>query len=202
MKTIAVDIDDVLSSHSTVFLRYHNENYGTNLTIKDFQVPGEYKNYYGQVMGVGEEEGQRRFQKFLDKKVSLKQMVIPKATVKILEDLKRRFRLEIITARGEDYQKGTEAWLEKHIPNIFDGVHFVELWDREDRKATKALICQEIGAGYLIDDSVEHCTLAHEAGVQALLFGEYGWNMTQAIPESVVRVKDWQAVKEYFDGRD
>jgi len=49
---------------------------------------------------------------------------------------------------------------------------------------------------------VEDCTLAHEAGVQALLFGEYGWNMTQAIPESVVRVKDWQAVKEYFDGRD
>jgi len=147
MKTIAVDIDDVLSSHSTVFLRYHNENYGTNLTIKDFQVPGEYKNYYGQVMGVGEEEGQRRFQKFLDKKVSLKQMVIPKATVKILEDLKRRFRLEIITARGEDYQKGTEAWLEKHIPNIFDGVHFVELWDREDRKATKALIARRLVPG-------------------------------------------------------
>jgi hypothetical protein len=61
------------------------------------------------------------------------------------------------------------------------------------------MICQEIGAGYLIDDNVEHCRLAAEAGVKALLFGEYGWNKHLPTPPGVERVKDWKDVTDYFN---
>ncbi|MBC7746813.1 hypothetical protein H7Y40_02415 [Pedobacter sp.] len=197
---IAIDIDDVLSSQVQVLIEFSNENYGTTLTTGDFKAPGEYWGYYEQIWNVGKEEGAQRFQDFLERKIPLRQIIAPE-TLALLTKLKKDFRLEIVTSRRADYHTATQEWLEKHAPAIFDGVHFVELWDKSDRKVTKAMICQEIGAGYLVDDSVDHCNLAAEAGITALLFGEFGWNIANALSPGVYRVKDWTEVETYLYGK-
>ena len=92
----------------------------------------------------------------------------------------------------------TYEWVKKYFPGVFEGVHFVPIWETNN-KVTKAEICQQIGADYLIDDLPRHCNLAAEVGIKALLFGDYSWNRNEEITEGVTRVKDWPAVVEYFD---
>jgi len=199
---IAIDLDDVVSSQIEVFIAYYNQTYDAHITMEDFMLPGGYQGYFEKTVakGLSPEEAITRFQDFLQKMEPLKQG-IPKETLQALGYLKENFRLEIVTARGADYEKPTIAWLKKHAPDIFDNVHFLELWDEADNKATKALVCQKIGAGYLIDDSPAHCNIAAETGVSALLFGEYGWNIAAEVHAGVTRCKDWPAVLEYFDGQ-
>ncbi|HEY1835463.1 MAG TPA: hypothetical protein VGG13_01430, partial [Candidatus Saccharimonadales bacterium] len=72
---------------------------------------------------------------------------------------------------------------------------------RTDLRASKVAkeIAQEIGAKYLIDDNAEYCVLSQDIGVQALLFGDYGWNRKEKLVKGVTRVKEWAAVLQYFD---
>jgi uncharacterized HAD superfamily protein len=197
---IAVDIDDVVSSQADVLMAFSNERYNTNLTREDFKKPGDYWGYFEHVWGESAEEGARRFQEFLDEGYPYRQTVDPEVLA-ALQHLKQRYRLEVVTSRGEDFRDGTVRMLQDIAKNVFSNIHFVYLWDQPDKKATKAKVCQEIGAGYLIDDSVDHCNLAAEAGIHALLFGELGWTTSGQAHPDVVRVKDWAAVLEYFDGR-
>ena len=198
---IAVDIDDVLSSQVDVLIAFSNERYGTNLSHADFMIPGEYWGYYERVWGLGKDLGAERFQTFLREKYPLRQQIEEKA-IRAITALKKSHRLDLVTSRGADYYEPTLEWLEKHAPGLFEGVHFVDLWAGETGlKTTKAKICKEIGAGYLIDDNAEHCNLAAEAGVSALLFGEFGWNLHHKLHPRVVRIADWEEVLEYFDAR-
>ncbi len=198
-KLIAVDIDDVLSSQVDALIDFVAQHYDLELTVDNFKAPGDYWTYFEQLPGLDPELSAKMFQSFLDAEKPFDQVISPEAiqTIRYLQE--KGYRLEVITSRGLQWQVGTEAWLEKHLPNVFNNVHFVELWNKDNTKATKAMICQEIGAGYLIDDNAEHCNLADEAGVQALLFGEWGWNMFQTVRPGVRRVLDWKAVREYFD---
>jgi hypothetical protein len=41
--------------------------------------------------------------------------------------------------------------------------------------------------------------LSQDIGVQALLFGDYGWNRKEKLVKGVTRVKEWAAVLQYFD---
>ncbi len=198
---IAVDIDDVLSPQVDVIIDFSNQRYGTALSHADFKAPGKYWGYYEQLWGVDAVEGARRFQVFLREKYPLRQKILTE-TKQIIQQLKASYDLEIVTSRTADYQQATIEWLDSQLPGIFNGVHFVDLWSGGSRKATKAKICQEIGAGYLVDDNAEHCNLAAEAGVRALLFGEFGWNMYQEIHPNVKRVADWQGVMDYFNGKN
>lgn len=198
-QTIAVDLDDVVSSQAETLMEFLNATYDANITWDDFKKPGEYWSYFEELGHVDKTEGARRFEEFLDNDHLYLQKVDPAAVAAMGKLKELGYQLEIVTSRGLSYQKGTEAWLEKHLPGVFANLHFVELWGTGDNKLTKGLICKEIGAGYLIDDNADHCNLAIEVGVTALLFGEYGWNLHQKINPGVVRVNDWQAVLEYFD---
>lgn len=196
-KVIAIDIDDVLSSQLEVLIEFSNSKLEGQFTVNDFMKPGEYWGYYEYVWDIGREEGRLLFKEFLDEKYPLKQVV--KEDVKdALKILKKDYDLEIITSRGNGYEDITTTWINEQIPNMFDGVHFVHEWDLEGRKATKAIICKEIGAEYLIDDNAEHCILASEVGVKSLLFGKYGWNIDKITPPTIKRVNNWLEVLKYF----
>lgn len=202
MKTIAIDLDDVISSQTTVFIQFSNQNFGTTLTDEDFQRPGDYWGYYEKIWEVEHEEAGRRFKQFLDEQYPLRQVVEPEV-LQALSLLERNFRLEIITARGLDFEAITLQWLKQQAPNIFADIHFVDLWSHKlGERATKGRICQLIGAGYLIDDNAEHCNLAAEVGIKGLLFGEFGWNKYSSLHPLVTRVSNWADVLEYFDVRN
>ena len=66
---------------------------------------------------------------------------------------------------------------------------------------TKAELCQKLGVDCLIDDQLKHCIGVAELGMEAILFGDYGWNQSEALPTGVRRVVSWKGVEEYFDGK-
>src|SRR5262249_45034715 len=112
--------------------------------------------------------------------------------------LKNRYKLVIVTARPKRTVEATPEWIERNFPDIFSDIHFVPIWDPGPKK-TKAEICQEIGADYLIDDLVRHCNLAAEVGIKAILFNRITWKQPEKIHPEVIVVKNWEGILEYFD---
>jgi uncharacterized HAD superfamily protein len=198
--TIAIDVDDVISSQVKPLMDFVNNNYDANLTDEDFQQPGEYWGYYRMVLADNPEEAQRRFEHYLKEHGPVKQLIDEDAA-KALPILKENYDLHIVTSRGQDFTENTIEWLSKELPDIFKGIHFVHLWDKEDVKATKAMVCADIGAGYLIDDNAIHCNLAAEAGVTSILFGKYGWNLGVEIHPEIIQMNSWKEILGYFDDK-
>jgi 5'(3')-deoxyribonucleotidase len=198
-ETIAVDIDDVLARQNDAMREFINERYGLSLTPDDYDIEAPYWGYWNHVWGVDKEEGRARFQAFLDsgKKAELH---VVEGALETLSHLKKSYDITAVTSRNDQLIDITHRWLEGHFPSMFRSVAFVHVWS-SDQQVSKAIICKKIGASYLIDDNLEHCTLAAEAGLEALLFGNYGWNRASNLPSNVYRVDDWQAVRRFFDER-
>jgi len=197
--TIAVDIDDVLAPLNEAMMHFVNKEFGTKHTWADYTVVGPYAHYWNaQVWGVPHEEAEERYKQFVSSGAHFTTPVMPGA-ITALKHLKKRFDLVVVTARNHSYMDATHAWLNKHFPDVFQSIHFTPLRGDGDQKVEKASVVAELGASYLIDDHIGHCLPAARAGVTCLLFGDYGWNK-DAVPTNMVRVKDWRAVQEYFDG--
>lgn len=195
---VAVDVDDVISDQVENIRAFANNRYGHNHTIEDYKVEGPYWGYWQHVWGVSSDEDRRRMSKYNENELSNQQLI--KGSVGALKKLKKDYTLVIITSRDESLTEKTHLWLEKHFPDVFDSIHFVPIWE-DGTRATKATICREIGAGYLIDDNPEHCNLAAKVGVTSLLFGSYGWQQNAKMHKDVVRVADWKEVLEYFNAK-
>ncbi len=194
---IAVDIDDVIAAHAEALIEFGNKKWGTNLTLKD------YDEHWAKMWQIDAAEVEKRVTELNEAGFTREFKHYPDA-VKVLAELAKRYKLVILTSRRREMSKDTLEWVEKYYPNIFSEIHFAGIWDNFKEpyhlmtNATKAKICQEIGADYLIDDQLKHCVAAAEAGVKGLVFGEYHWNRAKKLPKDVIRVKDWQAILEYF----
>lgn len=188
---IAVDIDDVLADHVAAFAVFSNTKYGTDIGKHN------YDDHWSNIWAVEKAEIERRALEFHTPESIMEYELIEEAQA-ALDQLSQRFNLAIVSARPEHVLDATRLWLGKHFGEIFKEVHFVPYWDKINPRS-KAEICKEIGASYLIDDIVKHCNLAAESGVQALLFGDYSWNQGDDIHPDVLRVKNWQEVLNYFE---
>lgn len=191
---IAVDIDEVLFPFTPEFLAKHNETHGGSIEQSDL------KTYYfiEELYELGEnEDPEDIIENFLNE--AYEGNIGPyNGAIEAIQKLKQNFILEVITARRPSMQAITEKWLNKHFPEVFKGVHFPR---KRSEQTTKVEICKEIGAKYLIDDHPSNFEGMTEAGITVLLFGEYVWNKSDKLPKNVTRVKDWQAVERYFDGK-
>lgn len=199
MQTIAVDIDDVLAIENEAVRRFANERYGHTHSSDDYLVPGSYWGYWEVIQGVEGGEGARRYDEYLRSGAKASLEVMPDA-IEVLTHLKKRYKLVIVTAREAHLEEITREWLSRHFPQLFHDIAFVAVWTGST-KGSKADICRELGAEYLIDDNPGHLDLATDAGIEGLLFGMYGWSREVPADAPYVRVPDWSAVKEYFDGR-
>jgi phosphoglycolate phosphatase-like HAD superfamily hydrolase len=195
---IAVDIDDVISSQNEDIRLFANQKYGYNHSPEDYkvQVKGPYWAYWGYVWGVSNEEHDRRVESYFRSGGLFKQEPVPGA-IEALKKLKRNYKLVVVTSRRDGHVEDTHKWLDKHFKSVFEDVRFAKFWESGKRES-KADICRELGAAYLIDDYSEHCNIAAEAGIEALLFGDFGWNKGVKLHPEVTKVADWQEVLEYF----
>jgi 5'(3')-deoxyribonucleotidase len=190
-QTIAVDVDDVLAEHVNTMIDWSNKNLHLNLTPKD------YGPHYHIMWNVSVEEAEMHTIAFHESGVYKDFAVIDKA-FDALQILKQSYDLVVVTARRKMVINESLEWINQFFPNIFRDVHFVPVWE-PNSTVSKADICQNIGAAYLIDDLPRHCNVAAEAGISSLLFGQYSWNKDDAVNPLVTRVKNWQAVLEYFN---
>jgi 5'(3')-deoxyribonucleotidase len=188
---IAVDVDDVLAYHAEAFLEWSNNKYGTNLTIED------YTDHWSELWSITHEQSEERAIIF-HKERQHRHFKPNEDALDVLLHLKKMYDLVIVTARRQEVVKDSKEWLKKYYPNIFTDVRFVPIWE-EDRKATKAAICNELGASFLIDDMPRHCNLAAEEGITALLFGNFRWNRHEKLSDGVIKVKNWAEIKQFFD---
>jgi uncharacterized HAD superfamily protein len=198
-KTVAVDVDDVLASLARSFVEFSNEKWGTHLTIDD------YGEHWHKLWAVDdEEELYKKADEFF--KIYPKFKVIPSAH-EALKHLSLKYKLVVVTSRRKKLDKITEEWLKQNYKGIFSEIHYSGIWDDLQRatshkiKLTKAEVCRQIGADYLIDDQPKHCMAAAEAGITSLVFGDYSWNKDIELGPNMVRVKNWQEVLEYFDDK-
>jgi FMN phosphatase YigB (HAD superfamily) len=199
MKIIALDLDDVIADSTEALRLIVNQRINAQLTAEDYKTTGgDYRGYYDRVWmrhGVADKV---KYADLLDEMEGDQSHVpvLPGAAF-ALGELSKRFKLVIITARNQDWEKATKAWLAQQFGDTFDTIHFAHGKDPDSK--TKGQLCREVGASWLIDDNPVHCVSAQEVGVTPLLFGQYGWH--QDVPANVVNCKDWPAVLEYFDGR-
>jgi len=200
-QTIAVDLDDVLSATAEGFIAHTNKLWGHRLRAED------YEDEWAKLWGVPLEEAIQRSELLFKDVAYVGEYARLDDAPEVLRRLSKRYNLVILTSRRIVLKEVTEAWLEKHFPGVFSEVLFAGIWDGDEHvlaklHKSKADMCKQIGADYLIDDQLKHCLGAEKAGVTCLLFGEYGWNKTEdALPAGVVRVKNWKEVEDYFDAK-
>lgn len=191
-KIIAVDADDTIFDENTAVRLFMNETYGFRHTEADYMREGPFETYWERIWNVSPQKMLEMYEQFVTSthKRNLEPIT---GAVDALRKLKEAYELVVVTSRDHRAVEFTHHSLAEHYPEIFSDVHFTPLWGNGE-KVTKAMICNEIGASYLVDDSFEHCQLASEAGVSAILFGNYGWNCYQELPQKVTRCRDWDAV--------
>jgi 5'(3')-deoxyribonucleotidase len=189
-KSIAVDLDDVLASTAEALIIFSNANYGTNFKIDD------YDDEWARLWNIEQEEVERRSIEFHIPQ-NLAAFEVKVKAKSAIQKLSTKYDLYIVTARSYRLKDSTKEWVERHFKNAFLDIHFVPLWEPSN-KVTKTDICKQIGATYLIDDLPQHCNMAAENGITAILFGNYGWNHCRKVANNVIRCADWPAVLSYF----
>jgi uncharacterized HAD superfamily protein len=191
-RIIAIDADDTIFDENTAVRLFMNETYGFNHTEADYMTEGPFETYWEHIWNVSPEKMLEMYERFVVSPYKHNLQPITGA-IHALRQLKEKYELVIVTSRDHRAVEFTHSSLAEHYPEIFSDVYFTPLWGNGE-KVTKAMISTEIGASYLIDDSFEHCKLVSDAGNNALLFGSYGWNRYQELPENVTRCKDWGAI--------
>jgi 5'(3')-deoxyribonucleotidase len=195
MKTIAVDVDDVIAQSAKGLTAFSNEQWGTSLTAMD------YDEHWANMWGVDIDEVKKRTQVFYDSGIVRTYLPIDGAKETLVK-LKNRFNLVILTSRGSAIRQDTQDWVETYYPDIFSEVHLSGIWDDialHKYEVTKTDICKQIGAEYLIDDQLKHCISANGAGITSLLFGDYTWNQMRNLPKGIVTSHTWKDVDRYFE---
>lgn len=192
MKTIAVDIDEVLLPHFQDLINYYNQIYGTSLTLADNH-PKEITNWGTNDL----REAIKRVQKFFDTDEFKNSQPFSEAKVAVRK-LSTSFRLVVVTSRDTIIEEVTRNWLDMHFPELFKEVHFTSMYSLDGAQRSKAEASKAAKVDWLIDDSYEHITEASEHGITGLLFGDYPWNQQSQLPDGAIRVKDWSAVLDYF----
>lgn len=200
MKTIAVDVDDVLAAFADEFINFSNDKWSTRLTVDDFD------EHWAKAWKVDFEEEKKRITTLFESGIFKTARPHTKAD-HVLRQLAEGYKLVVLTAREKTLKQDTFDWLNHHFKDVFAEIHFSGQWDdyRTHGKAplhlTKAQKARDIGADYLIDDLAKHCIGAAEVGIECLLFGNYPWNQVKKLPEGVTRVKNWPEVLEYFNAK-
>ncbi len=188
---IAIDLDDVLAAHAEAFIKFSNKSYGTSLTVED------YSDHWADLWSVEHDEIERRASEFhIPEGVAA--FSVKQESISALKQLSDHHLLYVVTARSQVLIGTTRNWLDKYFPKVFQDIHFVPIWE-PNNTITKADICKKIGADYLIDDLPRHCNLVAEAGLRAILFGNYAWNRYEKIVAGVTRCRDWEAVLAHFE---
>jgi len=196
---IAIDIDDVISETTEAIRVWSNTASGVELSSHQFnQTAGEYWGYYERVWnnhGIS--------LNFNDFETSMAEDMIEVPLLAdasfALHEILESYNVVLITSRITALRGHTERWFEKHFPGNNISLHFASNPKSGENRLTKGQICKQLGASLLIDDNPEHCASMLQEGLEAILFGDYGWQ--QAVPEGAVRCKRWPDVLEYLNGR-
>lgn len=195
---IAIDIDDTVADSTEALRRQVNSVLRANLTAEDYKQPGDYWGYYRSVWerhGIAEH---------LDFDALNQQMVIDQSHVPLIEgaqeavrQLARYAEVYIITSRDPSWEAATRQWFRDYFGHDDIQLHFCAN-HRDETAQTKGELCKELGVQLLIDDNASHCKTAIDKGVDAILFGDYGWHYDVSFP--ITRIRTWDEIVGHLYG--
>lgn len=192
-EVVATDIDEVLFPFVAEFSGWHNQEYGTELSLDDFT---SYE--FHEVLGTSIPETVHRVHSFLSVEHGHATVSPLEKSQEAIAALGERYRLAAVTARHPQFENPTLQYILQYYGDQIVDLTLVGHKETMDVVRTKAEVCSELGAVALIDDSVQHVTGCAEVGIEGLLFGNYPWNQTDELPASVVRYNDWDGVLGHF----
>ena len=125
-------------------------------------------------------------------------MIPSQDALDVINGLSSRYELHVVTARQDFLTDATERMLDKYFSGVFDSIIFTNHFS--DKSRSKADVCNELNAKYLIDDHLHHAEIAASQGIEVLLFGDYPWNKADSLPDRVRRVRDWYQIRDMLIG--
>jgi uncharacterized HAD superfamily protein len=182
-KRIGVDFDDVLASTGEAVIDWHNKKYGTDHALEDLKNFG-FEHMWNCSVDVAVE----RVHEFYP--TTPETPPIPGA-ISGIKALAEKHELVLITGRSDIAVDVTHAWLEKHLPGIFETTYFTNQFHGE-KKMSKAEFCRAHNIDILIDDFMGTAENVSKEGIPVLLY-DRPWNQGE-IPEKVTRVHSWEEI--------
>ena len=184
---VAVDLDGVLFDFASPFLQWHDRRYGTNLRMQELG-PG---TRLWELWKGTEEEAVKRVLTFY-RQIDLLRFEPIVGAQEALVRLKSRYDFVIVSGRDAALETLTTAWLATYFPGTFREVMLGVSGPRGPWGSfSKAQVCSRIEATAIIDDNPLYAEDCAQAGMRALLFGEYPWNRAVILPQNILRVVDW-----------
>lgn len=195
MKTVAIDIDNVLANSAVSFVAQSNDLFGDRITIND------YSEDWSKMWGVSHEEAERRGSILRQHQIQKDYLPIEGANQAIAE-LAKKYRIVLVTSRRKLAEQLTKDWLAKYFETDFQEIVFADFWDDikvapDGHLLHKGELYTAVKADFVIDDQLKHCEAAIEQGLKAILFGNYPWNQEVA-SDTIVRCDNWNQVREYL----
>lgn len=201
--TIAVDIDDVLTHSAEFIIEFSNATWGTTLTLNEFDE--DWRKMWGIEPG-DEAEMHRRS---LEIRAAGFKDVLPRSGAeRVLGLLQHKARVVAVTSRRRVIEPETREWIEQHLGNVVEEIHFAGIFDDDNEKltthehrivATKHDVLSVVKPDYFMDDQLKHCEAALKLGIKTIVFGDYAWNRNTDIESrGATRCTSWDEVEKYF----
>jgi len=195
---VAVDCDEVLAEFVKGLCLFHNDKYGTQLTIRDF-----HSYEFSEVWGGDTIQALRKVEEYIASRFFKELGVVPHSQ-QVLQDLtaSKLFEFVVVTSRQSSLEGATRNWVSAHFPNVFTDVKLGNHYGT-GHKISKPEMCKQIGCRVIIDDSLKYAVECANAGIKVLLFdsdSSYPWNkIKDKKPEElqhITRVTNWHQAKE------
>ena len=202
---IGIDIDDVLIQSAKRSIEMYNEKFNTNVTLDDwymFDDPDVWSKIWAND----------------DMRVLVSRVIATMAdeafasveevegAAESLTHLKNEgHELFAITGRTEGIRKQTKFVLDRYFPGIFsdETLLFVDYYNHEGQKASKADVGLELGLTHFIEDLPDHASQLARVGIKTYLFSPgYKWNekgVDEDVANNVIIVNKWRQIVEDID---
>lgn len=190
-KVVAVDFDDVVAAFYQAYMLWHNQKYGTTMTVAD-----AYTFDMVELWGLPEETLVERLQDFSHNHHASIQMT--KGVKVALERLKENFELHIVTSRCETLTDVTKSWLHSKGINHFEDMHFLNGFGSPlPPKGRKLDVLEHIGASVLIEDAPINARRVASAGIPVLM-PQRRWNKGYK-QEGVIPMHSWHKAVAWIE---
>lgn len=189
-KRIALDIDDVVFPFSSGAIAYVSKHSGKPVYIHELytDLPGDTES------GLTLEEFIKWVNEYQMAQETL-DLIPVEGALSALSELSRTYDIYFITSRSPDLERHTKQWFERHISPVLNRHHitFVGNHYTKSEVGTKADVCRDLNAEWLIDDHPKYVEQLRGAKTTPIMFGEYHWNKDYN-GDHFLRAKDWNEV--------
>jgi phosphoglycolate phosphatase-like HAD superfamily hydrolase len=168
---IAVDGDDVLFQTIPALVGWHNEKYGTKLTIAHFT-----SYHFWEVWGGTREQAIDKWMLFIFSRWQKQVRPMPGAYEILKRWQEEGKTLILVTARQTEAIAIAEALTLLHYPGIFTDIISTNAYGRIGEAVRKIDVCTNLNAHMIIEDNLEYLDDFIGGSTLPVLFGRYPWN--------------------------